>query len=196
MYFNVKLEVMKKMYFVLGLSAMLVACGGQKQLVQKTQEDVEIIVPCSGPEYLPDAEHFRANAMGISNSQEIAGQKAMTAARAKLAAAIQTTVKTVTDNYMSSYEVGQQEEAKGRFQSLTREVVNQTLNGVKVICQKTMRSPEGQYKAYVAIELGGMDVVKALNNKISNDDKLRVDYEYEKFKKVFDEEMKNAAGQQ
>ena len=113
-----------------------------------------------------------------------------------MAAAIQTTVKTVTDNYTSSYEVGQQEEAKGRFQALTREVVNQTLNGVKVICQKMMKSPEGQYKAYVAIELGGIDVVKAMNNKISNDEKLRVDFEYEKFKKVFDEEMKNAAEQQ
>ena len=59
-----------------------------------------------------------------------------------------------------------------------------------------MKSPEGQYKAYVAIELGGIDVVKAMNNKISNDEKLRVDFEYEKFKKVFDEEMKNAAEQQ
>lgn len=187
---------MKKMYFVLSVSAMLVACGGQKQMVQKSQGDVEVIVPCSGPEYLPDGEHFRASAMGLSNSQEIASQKAMTAARAKLAAAIQLRVKTVTDNYISSYEAGQQEEAKGRFQSLTREVVTQTLNGVKVICQKIMKSPEGQYKAYVAIELGGMDVVKALNNKVSNDDKLRIDFEYEKFKKVFDEEMKNAAGQQ
>lgn len=188
---------MKKMYYVILVAGVfLYACGGQKQLVQqKPQEDVEVIVPCSGPEYLPDAGHFRASAMGLSNSQEIAGQKALTAARAKLAAAIQTTVKTVTDNYISSYETGQQEEAKGRFQSLTREVVAQTLNGVKVICQKMMKSPEGQYKSYVAIELGGMDVVKALNNKISNDDKLRIDFEYEKFKKVFDEEMKNAANE-
>lgn len=189
---------MKKIYYVLGVCGLILCgCGGQKQMVQqKPQEDVEVLVPCSGPEYMPDAEHFRASAMGISNSQEIASQKAMTAARAKLASAIQTTVKTVTDNYSSSYEMGQQEEAKGRFQSITREVVNQTLNGVKVICQKMMKSPDGQYKAYVAIELGGIDVVKALSNKISNDDKLRVDYEYEKFKKVFDEEMKNAAGQQ
>ena len=146
--------IMKKVY-LLGLATMLMcACGGQKQMVQKTlPEDVEVIVPCSGPEYMTSAEYFRANAMGMSNSMEIASQKAMTAARAKLAAAIQTTVKTVTDNYASSYEVNQQEEARGRFQSLTREVVNQKLNGVRVICQKTMKSPEGQYKCYVAIEL-------------------------------------------
>lgn len=188
---------MKKMYYAVVMAGVLLcACGGQKQLVQKPQEDVEVIVPCSGPEYMPDAEHFRASAMGVSNSQEIASQKAMTAARTKLAAAIQTTVRTVTDNYLSSYEMGQQEEAKGRFQSLTRETVNQVLNGVKVICQKMMKSPDGQYKSYVALELGGMDIAKAIGNKVSNDDKLRIDFEYEKFKKVFDEEMKNVAGQE
>lgn len=48
---------MKKMYCVALLAGMLVyACGGQKQLVQKNQEDIEVIVPCSGPEYMPDAE--------------------------------------------------------------------------------------------------------------------------------------------
>lgn len=36
---------MKKIYFILGLSAILAAgCGGQKQLV-KPQEDVEVVVP-------------------------------------------------------------------------------------------------------------------------------------------------------
>lgn len=188
---------MKRMYCVALLAGMLVyACGGQKQLVQKNQEDVEVIEPCFGPEYMTDAEHFRASAMGGSSNQELARQKALTAARATLAAAIGTTVKTVTDKYLSSYDVGPQEEAKGRYQSLTREVVNQTLNGVKVICQKMMKSPEGQYKAYIAIELGGSEVVEAMKNRISNDEKLRVDFEYEKFKKVFDEEMKNAAEQQ
>ena len=188
---------MKKSYYVFGLAMLIMcACGGQKQLVQKAQEDTEVIVPCSGPEYMTSAEYFRANAMGLSNSMEIASQKAMTAARAKLAAAIQTTVKTVTDNYASSYEVNQQEEARGRFQSLTREVVNQKLNGVRVICQKTMKSPDGQYKCYVAVELAGNEIAQAMNNRISNDEKLRTDFEYEKFKKVFDEEMKKEAAEQ
>ena len=35
-----------------------------------------------------------------------------------------------------------------------------------------------------------------MNNRISNDDKLRTDFEYEKFKKVFDEEMKKEAAEQ
>ena len=38
-----------------------------------------------------------------------------------------------------------------------------------------------------------VDLMEKLNNKISKDEKLRIDYEYEKFKKVFEEEMKNAS---
>ena len=38
--------------------------------------------------------------------------------------------------------------------------------------------------------------MNAMNNRIANDDKLKVDYEYEKFKKVFDEEMENLAKEQ
>ena len=187
---------MKKIY-LFGLAALLLcACGAPKKAIQKAQEDVEVIIPCSGAEYMSSAEFFRANAMGLSNSLEIANQKAMTAARAKLAAAIQTTVKSVTDNYASSYESNRQEEARGRFQSLIREVVEQKLSGVRVICQKTMKGADGQYKYYVAIELSGNDIAQAMNNRISSEDKLRTDFEYEKFKKVFDDEMKKEAAEQ
>ena len=59
-----------------------------------------------------------------------------------------------------------------------------------------MKSPDGKYKVYVAIELAGNEIMNAMNNRIANDDKLKVDYEYEKFKKVFDEEMENLAKEQ
>lgn len=175
------------------------SCKTQQQVqatpVQQSQ-DVEVFVPCQGQEYSTSAEYFRANAMGLSNSMEIASQKAMTAARSKLAAAIETTVKTVTDQYISSYEENQKEEARGRMQSLTREVVNQKLNGIRVICSKTMQSQDGQYKCYVAIELAGNEITNAMNNKISNDSKLRTDYEYQKFQEIFEQEMNNLAAEQ
>lgn len=190
---------MKKMYYLsIFILLFLCSCGGKKKMAeqQAASQDVEVIVPCSGPEYMTSGDFFRANAMGLSNNMEIANQKALTIARSKLAAAIQVTLNTVTDNYLSSYEMGKQEEAKGRFQSLTREVVEKTLVGIKVICQKTMKSPEGQYKVYVAIELSGEDMAKAIDNRVSKEDKLRIDFEYEKFKKEFESEMKRQADQQ
>lgn len=120
-------------------------------------------------------------------------KKAMTEARAEIATAINAKVKSVTDSYVSSYQQGENDESKSRYQSLTRTVVEQELSGTRVICEKTMKTPDGKYKVYVSLELAGEEIMNAMANRIKNDDKLRIDFEYEKFKKVFEEEMsKNA----
>jgi hypothetical protein len=41
----------------------------------------------------------------------------------------------------------------------------------------------------VAIELGGEDFLKSMNDRLSKDERLRIDYDYEKFKETFDKEM-------
>ena len=166
----------------------LVGCGSPKTAVQ-AQQDVEVVVPCSGPEFMTDNEYFRASAMGLSTDMNIAKKKAMTEARTGLAEAINVKVQAVTDNYSSSYQQGENEEAKGRYQSLARQVVSQELSGVRVICEKTMKTPDGKYKVYVSVELAGNEIMEAMANRIKNDDKLRIDFEYEKFKNVFEEEM-------
>ncbi|WP_298616879.1 hypothetical protein [uncultured Odoribacter sp.] len=185
---------MKIFYYVLEMAmiSLLMSCGGQKALV-KTQEDVEIVVPCSGPEYMTDKTYFRASAMGFSNDMMMAKKKGLAEARAELATSMNAAIKRVTDNYASSYQLGEQEEARSRFQDLARTVVNEKLSGTRVICEKTMKTPEGAYKVYVAVELAGDEIAKSMQNRIQDDEKLRTDFEYEKFKKVFDEEMEKAA---
>lgn len=187
---------MKKIYYAFMSLLLIVGCGGQKELVQKPQEDVEINVPCSGPEFMPSKEYFRASAMGLSTDMTMAKKKALAEARAELATSMNATVKRVTDNYASSYQVGEQEESKSRFQDLARTVVSEKLTGTRVICEKTMKTPDGKYKVYVAVELAGEEIINGMNNRIKNDDKLRVDYEYEKFKNVFDQEMEKVAKEQ
>ena len=153
---------------------VMTSCGSSKPVTQTVQQpavqqDVEINVPCSGPEFQTNKEYFRASSMGLSTDMSIAKKKAMTEARAEI------------------------DESKSRYQSLTRTVVEQELSGTRVICEKTMKTPDGKYKVYVSLELAGEEIMNAMANRIKNDDKLRIDFEYEKFKKVFEEEMsKNA----
>jgi hypothetical protein len=149
----------------------------------------EVVRYCYGPQYNSDKEHFRTSATGESMDQMMSEKKAVTEARAKLAAQIETLVKTVTDNYGKSTEVNKKEEMLGRYETLTREVVKQKLSGTIEICNKQTKTKEGNYKTYVTIELAGNDVLSGLNNRLSNDEVLKVDYNYEKFKKTFEEEM-------
>ncbi len=149
----------------------------------------EVVVPCSGPEFFTTSKVFRANSIGESMDQVTSKKKALTNARNELAQSIQTTVKTVTDNYTNSRAANKREDLEQRFEQLNREVVEQTLQGVRTICEKLVQTKEGNYKTYIAIELSADDLVKSYNERLSKDDKLKIDYDYEKFKDTFNAEM-------
>lgn len=151
--------------------------------------EVEIIVPCSGPEFFTDGEVFRANSIGESIDLSVSKRKAMTNARAQLAASIQTTVKSVTDNYVKSSENNNEENLEERFESLNREVVSQELKGIRKICERYFHTPEGKYKTYVAIELSAQELVNAYHTRLQNMKGIAVDYDYEKFRQTFEAEM-------
>ena len=77
---------------------VMTSCGSSKPVTQTVQQpavqqDVEINVPCSGPEFQTNKEYFRASSMGLSTDMSIAKKKAMTEARAEIATAINAKVK-------------------------------------------------------------------------------------------------------
>jgi hypothetical protein len=75
-------------------------------------------------------------------------------------------------------------------------VVDQKLTGTRTICEKMMKvDGTGNYKCYVAIELSAQDLLAAYNERLSKDDKLKIDYDYEKFKETFDKEMEKLGNQ-
>jgi hypothetical protein len=169
----------------------MIGCKSKK--VKTPDGEKEVVIPCSGPDFFTTNKVFRANSIGESMDQVTAKKKALTNARNELAQAIQTTVKTVTDNYVNSREMNKKEELEQRFESLNREVVDQTLSGIRTICEKNMLTQTGTYKSYIAIELSADDLVKKYNERLSTDDRLKIDYDYEKFKDTFNKEMDKMA---
>ncbi len=180
---------------MLALLAFILAPAVQSCKSSKTATapsgETAITMYCSGPEYFSDNEYFRANNSGESTNQSMAKKKAMSNARLDLAAAIETRVKAVIDNYFSSYTSGQEIEDKERYEGLSREVINQQLNGIRTICEQFTKTESNNYKCYVAIELAGDEILNGMKNRISDNDKLKVDFQYEKFKGEFDKEMED-----
>lgn len=173
----------------IAIAAAAVLVEGCKSKEKVPQGETEVVVPCSGPDFFTTKTAFRSNSIGESMDQVTSKKKALTNARNELAQAIQTTVKTVTDNYVNSRNMNNKEELEQRFESLNREVVDQTLSGVRTICEKLVRTKEGNYKTYVAIELSADELVSKYNERLSKDERLKIDYDYEKFKDTFDKEM-------
>ena len=52
-----------------------------------------------------------------------------------------------------------------------------------------MKTGNNTFKTYVALELSADDLVAKYNERLSKDDRLKIDYDYEKFKDTFNAEM-------
>lgn len=167
------------------------SCKAPKAVVPKGEEAVEL--PCGGPEYFSQKGIIRATASGESQDQMLAKKKAQANSREQLAATLNVAIKTVVDNYYSSKSIDNVEQAKTRFEGLTRQVVDQQLSGVATICEKFTKTKQNTFKCYLAQELNGEEILKSIQNKISGDAKLRLDFEYEKFKSEFNKEMDKVA---
>jgi hypothetical protein len=171
------------------VTCMVTSCKSTKTISSKEMGEVEVLSPCTGSEFQSNSKAFRYSAIGESMDQMTAKKKAMSEARAGLASAINTMVKSVTDNYVKDGNYNNKEELMKNYEGVSREVVTQSLAGTNVICEKMMLTKAGTYKSYVCIELGGSEILQSLNNRMSNNEQLKVDYNYEKFKKTFDAEM-------
>jgi hypothetical protein len=186
-------------FLMMALVAMIAmpalqSCKSSKQAAKPAGEEA-ISMYCSGPEYFSDSEYFRANNVGESTNQSMAKKKAMSNARLDLAASIETRVKAVIDNYFSSYTTSDAIEDAERYEGLSREVINQELSGIRTICEQFTKTDNGTYKAYVAVELAGDEILNGMQKRISDDEKLKIDFQYEKFKKEFEKEMENFKNQ-
>lgn len=188
-----------KKFRTLSLIALIAIAGFQFTGCKKKEKlaeggkapkgEEEVLIPCSGLDYFSNDKYFRSNAFGESIDMMTAKKKAMSNAKAQLASDIQTTMKVVGDNYVKSSEFNNKEEILERFEENARTVVNQELRGVRTICEKMVKTPEGKYKSYLAIELSGEELLNRYSEVLSKDENLKIDYNYEKFKETFDKEM-------
>lgn len=156
----------------------------------KNKGEIEIIEHCSGDAYFSNNKYFRANATGESLDRETAKKKARSNAMAQLAKSIKATMKIVGDNYVNSTEFNNKEEVTETFNELSRTVVDQEISGAVKICDKlTQKSDDKRYVSYIALELSGQKVASKYAESLSKDEKIKADYNYEKFKETFEKEM-------
>lgn len=168
----------------------LAGCKSKKKSVQKETGAVEITVPFSDSKYRTDNDAFRAKQLGKSPDLATAKKIAFQNAKAEMAGNIQSMVKRVTDQYTNQRTVGNAQEFENKFEELAREVVNLQLSNVKEIGEKIFKETDGGYSYWIAIEAGKKEVFDKMDQKISADAKLKLDYDKQKFQSIFDSEMK------
>jgi hypothetical protein len=172
----------------------LAGCKSKKATpVAKETGAVEISVPFSSKEYRSDENNFRAKQVGKSPDISTAKKIAFQNAKSEMAGNINSVMKRVTDQYTNQRTVGNTQEFENKFEELAREVVNLEMSNVKEIGEKIYKEPDGGYSYWIAIEANKKEVFDKIDARISNDAKLKLDYDKQKFQQIFDSEMKKMA---
>lgn len=169
------------------------ACKGKKDK-SPSKGAVVLDIPCT-KEGRSDKNFFRADNNASSSNMSLAREKALTMAKQRLAGLIETQIKSVTDRYVNEYEVGNAMDFSGKFENLTREVINKTLIDVAIVCEQVVQEKDGRYTTYVAIEVNKETLLNGFDRSIGRDQKLQVDYDKMKFEQIFNEEMDKLGSQ-
>ncbi|MEY3398078.1 MAG: hypothetical protein RL220_672 [Bacteroidota bacterium] len=186
-----KAKIFTSVFLMSAIVILGTACGKKKKAVETPKPVGEVLINeyCTGDSYMSTKEAFRATATGESMDRETAKKKARSNAQSELAKTISSTMKIVGDNYVNSTEFNNKEEVTETFQEMARTLVDQEIRGAIEICEKLTQRENGTFVSYVAIELSGQKIADAYNQSLSKDEKLKADYNYEKFKDTFEKEM-------
>ena len=193
-----KLELTKILFVAVVIAGAftLASCGGSKQAAGPDYSGLgqSVQTPCSDSEFHSDQTHFRGTGVGRSTNLASARRQANVDANAALAAGVNRTIKSVSDRYTQDITVGDASEFMEKFEDMTRSVVNQTLNNVSTVCSETFQQ-DGRYQVFVAVEVAKDEMLNNISDRISRDDRLRLDYDKMKFENIFNEEMEKLANE-
>lgn len=190
---------MKKIFYwtgVLTLTLFCASCASSKKAASPvTPGEIEVAIPLGGPEYRSDAEYWRAVQTGTSKEMSMAKKVATQNARQELAATVQHEIKAVIENYGQNASLGANNENETLYQEMARTVINQQMNGVELVGEKLFRLEDGTYRYHVCLQMNREALGTGISDALSNDDRLKLEFDKAQFKKVFDEEMARFAEQ-
>lgn len=185
-----------KTLFKLSLIAVIVLATASCSSSKKVSGGQEITLPFADAKYQSDKKFFRAVQSGSSVDLATSKKVALANANSELAGKVQTLVKAVTDQYTNQRTVGDAQAFENKFEEMARLVVNQKLQDITTIGQKTFKEKDGRYTYWIAIEMSKDALIEEVKSRVSNDEQLKLDFDKAQFEKIFNEEMEKFAKEQ
>ena len=187
---------MKNIFFYLAcivLAFSFNACKTKK--LTKVTGATEVVLPFSEDKYKTDKDFFRARSNGNSPDLATSKAKALLIAKSELAGSINTKIKEVMDQYTNERTVADKTDFENKFEKETRSVVEQSLSGITMAGEKLFKETNGSYSYWVVIEVSKKSILEAVNDKISKNEKLQLDYDKKKFEDIFNSEMEKLSNE-
>ena len=167
---------------------LLASCNGSKTMTPKQAGEVEILEYCSSEDYRSDKNFFRATATGESMSREAAK---------KIAAPTPSDARTVHQVHHRNRHRQLREQLQVQQRGRGHRDVQRprTHRGgptalwrhhrVQPVDPKARR----QLRELLGDRVERADLVSKYNERLSDDERIRAEYNYERFKETFEAEM-------
>lgn len=146
------------------IAATMCSCSSRKSPIKT------FVMPCT--DCVKSENSIRVWASGTSDSETSARKKAIVTASAELAERLSKTVETVTENYTSALNDGNEGKSKSFLSEKSKIAAKQVLEGASIICDEWVKDENGQYTNYIVLELKGNDFIKALLKEVNNEQKI------------------------
>ena len=188
---------MKTKNAILLMSVMVIltannACKTPKSVEVATGAK-EVSLPFSGKEFKSDKEYFRAMGSGKSPDKEDARRIAALSASQRLSANIKEVLSSAMRQYTQTLDGNGKQEFEGSFSNQTWTFVEQTLVHSTVKDEKLFIETDKTYTCYVVKEISTQPILEEVNNQISKNKKLEINYDQKKFAEDVDKEKQKMA---
>ncbi|MDR0940884.1 MAG: hypothetical protein LBM68_01520 [Bacteroidales bacterium] len=195
-----KFTVLRIALVAIVASSLLSACGSRKQAAVSVTDqkemlkqvgvpaEVEIIFPCSDID--SDEEFLRVNGTGNSKDRAMAKDRAYQNALANLASKL-AGVMSMSNSKAAVSTNADGEDFHDKMVAVSKLIAKANVSGYRTACEKyTVKTTDGSYNCYVTIELGKQKVVKEMYNALSSQGLLKADYDFDKYMKAMEEDIK------
>lgn len=146
------------------------ACTGTS--VKKGTDDAALLQP--------SVDTLKFTSEGVSNNWMIAKQKAMSYLRKEFAQAVHRKAEAIWMRYMPQMEAN-------HSQSYSVD-----LSGIQVLQEHTAESPDGKYEVEITACIPMGQFKELLLNYMKGNEKMKINPEDERFRKIFDEELRKS----
>ena len=93
-------------------------------------------------------------------------------------------------NFLNERKIDDKNEFNDKFNAITELVMKEQLANTKIIGEEVYRNKEtGKYTYYIALEMDTEELLNKSVKGITRNERLRQDFEEEKFRKIFELEM-------
>lgn len=184
---------MKTHVMFVGLALMIPVFVGCKSSVPVAPAPSDIVfyeLPCG--EFDKDTkDYFTGLGTAENVNEQNARDGALEAAKGQVRRKLGGMVKGLSTDYGKMMRGStSQTDVTSIVEGELATVIERTLNDVTKTCERMGRTSAGTYKSYVAIQISKEELAKDMSTALSQNDKLRMEYDRERFRKFAEEYMK------